>query len=208
MPDDVVKKDEIIARFAVAPPRLLLGGTVGLLLYPLLAWALFEGLSGGWEAISGRPVSPPRIAFMSAYEAPAKNGYLLFVLVSCVAIGLLSLFSASRLGTGLGHGAVGVRMLDESGAPASFGQLCKKMLANVVYFLMIALPGPVIGFGFGSGSEIMSLVALAGGIAALVYVSFRRDRSGRLVAYTFSGIVPVRAETVDDFRRAVGREPT
>ncbi|MEM7528697.1 MAG: hypothetical protein AAF416_13615 [Pseudomonadota bacterium] len=174
-----------------------------MLLYPLLCWGLFEGLSGGWEALSGRPVEPPVVAFMSDYGEPAKNGYFLFVVVSCAVIGLLSLCSASRFGFGLGHGLIGVRMLDENGAPARFGRLCMKMLANLIYFLVIALPGPMIGFGLGAGFEIVSLAALAGGTAAIVYVSLKCDMSGRLLAYSTAGIVPVRAALVDEFRQAV-----
>lgn len=193
-------KQDVIARYAVPPARLLLGGAIGMLLYPLLAWGLFEALAGTWEAISGRPVSPPQISFMSRYDGPTQNGYMLFVFVSCIAIGLLSLIPIGRYGAGVGHALVGVTMLGEDGAPAQFRLLCWKVAMNVSYFLVLALPGPIIGFLLGSSFDVLSLIALGAGLASLVYVSFSKDKSGRLLAYVYAEIVPVRAEQAEAFR--------
>jgi len=67
-------------------------------------------------------------------------------------------------------------------------------------FLIIAIPGPILGFFFGRSADIFSIAALAFGLIFTGYILFHKDASGRTLSYHRSGIVPVRRIHISAFR--------
>ncbi len=193
---------EVIRRWVAPVGRVLCGSLLGLVCFVLLAWVTYGAAAGLWEAISGAPVEPPVIGFMSMYGRAAQNGYWAFVIGSCFASLVVFWVSAWWTGVGLGHALVGLRGVAEDGGPVTLGHLVTKTGWNIGAFLLLALPGPILGFATG-GYPLLSLLLLLGGLSAVILVSVTLDRSGRLRSFAYAGIVPVRRRDVREARRAL-----
>ncbi|MEM6621286.1 MAG: hypothetical protein AAF674_03590 [Pseudomonadota bacterium] len=188
-------RTEIIGKYAAPRWRLLLGSVLSVMYLPVL-YLFYQTTTALWELISGAPVEPPVIGFMSTYGQASQNGYWVFVLAT-LALALVLIILPSRLGGGVGKWLAGVVYLTEDGYPTGIGHIAKKALILLGYFLVLAIPGPVLGFEIGPQADPVSLSLLALGLVFVGYMCWRTDRSGRTYAYRAAGIVPVLAHQRD-----------
>ena len=196
-------RNQIIKKYTVYRWRLFLGTLLGLTIYAILMYIFYFLFSGLWEAISGTAVEPPVIDFMSSYDKPAQNGYWIFVCSAILCGLLLSAWLPSKIGASLGKYLLGVCYVDESGKKISLRQTLIKTLYNILLFLALALPGPIIGFSMGEGSETASLGLLFLATAVVLYYAFKRDESGRTLSYRKSGLVPISRKDIQSFKSEI-----
>lgn len=143
---------------------------------------------------------------MSSYSRPAQNGYWLFVLATVIVLTCLATLPR-RLGGGLGKWLAGVSYLTESGGPTDMGHVVLKGAIYIGYFLMLSLPGPILGFSFGEVTDPVSAGLLIAGLCAVGYLAFHRDASGRSLTYRGAGIVPVLTRDKDVCAAALQQSP-
>jgi RDD family len=199
------EKIVIIQRYSAPLWRIFTGTVLGLLLYPFLMYAFYEFMSSAWTYISGAAVEPPEVDLMSNYSRPAQNGYWVFVSASIVSGILLSALLPYFAGASIGKLLVGIRYIDESGNPVKLRQIFKKTACSLGLFLLIALPGPILGFVFGEVADIFSLILLGLGTLFIGFISFLKDASGRTWGYRISGIVPIRRLDIPAFQQEIGQ---
>lgn len=196
-------RNQIIKKFTVSRWRLFLGTLLGLTIYPLIIYVFYFIFSGLWEAVSGAAVEPPVIGFMSSYGKAAQNGYWIFVWSAILCGLLLSAWLPSKIGASLGKYLLGISYVDELGEKISLRQTLIKTRYNIILFLALALPGPIIGFSIGDGSEALSLGLLFLATGAVLYYAFKRDESGRTLSYRKSGIVPISRKDIQSFKNEI-----
>ena len=152
--------------------RLAAGGLINqvLLLVPVMY------LSGVYmdiaAAILGEQVAWPQIGFMSAYPSDVRNGYLLFAAAVLTVVFVSSGIIAGLLGASMGKAICGVRYVDSKGAPASIGRFMLRGLAVSGVMSAILLPGPILGFVFGSDVDNLSLISLSMGLLFTIWALF------------------------------------
>lgn len=199
-------KNQIIRQYA-APQGMLFAATIiGALAYPFWIYVMFKFFSGSWELISGAPVEPPVFGMMSSYHKPAQNGYWFFISSSIVLSILLSLSLPKLIGAPFMKWVFGIRYLNEKGEGIALWQPLAKTGIEIGKFLLLALPGPILGFILGPDIDWLSLVALALGFIAVIYLTFKIDSSGRSLAYKKARIVPVHKNNIAAFREALKNE--
>ena len=171
--------------------RLTFGTLIDAVVIIVLSFQLYPLLASSWESLSGRPVEPPLIGFMSDYSEPAQNGYWLIIQLSIVVAAFLNATSTMMFGASIGKAATGVRFVSFDGGKPPLSAVLKKTLFNVGLFLIAAMPGPVVGFIFGSKADTASMVLLllAGALALVLGVI--PAKNGLLAAYRWAGIAPV-----------------
>jgi uncharacterized RDD family membrane protein YckC len=201
-----MNKNSIIAKYAVSRFQLCLGTFVGFIFYAIFILSFYILLSSAWELISGAKVEAPVVGFMSSYSKPAQNGYWIFVNASILSSLLLSAYLPTILGASVGKYLVNVRYVNENGDKISFVQTLLKAGCHIMLFLLIALPGPIIGFmpSFGL-QDYLSLTALFVGCMICLYILFKKDSSGRTWAFVRAGIVPVKKSEIDNFKNDLMR---
>jgi hypothetical protein len=197
------EKTEIIRRYSAPRWHIFAGTILSIFLYPFLMYILYETLSTAWSYISGTAVEPPALDFMSSYSRPAQNGYWVFVSASIISGILISALLPYFAGGGIGKLLVGIRYIDESGNPLTLRQTFKKAACGLGLFLLVALPGPILGFTFGESADIFSLISLGSGILFICIISFRKDASGRTWVYRAAGIVPIRRAHLGAFKQEI-----
>lgn len=171
--------------------RLVPGAILDFIAILALSFLTFPALSEAWATISGAPVEAPIIGFMSDYSRPAQNGYWLIVWLSIIVAALLNAVGTLLFGASAGKALVGVRYVTFDGQRAPLWRVLKKSLFNIGLFLLAALPGPIVGFVFGSSADIVSLVMLMLAVIVAVVCWFVRDQNGLPMAYRWAGIAPV-----------------
>lgn len=196
-------RNQIIKKFTVPRWRLFLGTLIGLTIYPILMYVFYFTFSGLWEAISGTAVEPPVIGFMSSYGKAAQNGYWIFVWSAILCGLILSAWLPSKIGASLGKHLLGISYVNELGQKISLRQTLIKTMYNILLFLALALPGPIIGFSIGYGSEALSLGLLFLATCAVLYFAFKRDESGRTLPYRKSGVVPISRKDIQSFKSEI-----
>jgi hypothetical protein len=196
--------DLIIKKYVVSSWRLCLGSFLGIILYPIIIYFIYFLSSGLWELISGSAVEPPVIDFMSQYGKPAQNGYWVFVWSAIVSGLLLSALLPSVIGASIGKYLLKIRYVNEKGNFITLRQTFIKTMYNIMYFLILALPGPIIGFSIGKNSEVASLSALFLGFVIFLYLTFKKDQSGRVLSYSKSNIIPIMKKDIELFKKEIG----
>ena len=141
---------------------------------------------------------------MSDYGKPAQNGYWIFVWSAILSGILLSALLPSFLGASLGKLLLRIRYVNEDGGNIRLRQTLMKTGFNCFLFLIVALPGPIIGFTIGKGSEYYSLAALFLGVLVAITLSVKADSSGRTLAYRKAHIVPIMKNDIGEFRKEIG----
>jgi uncharacterized membrane protein len=194
----------IVKKFAVSRWRLFLGTVIGFILYPFIMYAFYFITSGMWELISNAPVEPPVIDSMYSYGKPEQNGYWIFVWSAILSGIVLSALLPSFLGASLGKFLLKIRYVNEDGSDIRLRQTLMKTRFNSLLFLIVALPGPIIGFTIGEGSEYYSLAVLFLGLLIAVFLSVKADSSGRTLAYRKAHIVPIMKNDIEAFRKEIG----
>ncbi len=189
----------VIKKYAVARWRLFLGTLLGLILYPMMIYLMYVISSSLWELLSAKAVEPPTIGFMGDYDAPAQNGYWLFVGSSIVTALLLSALLPSVIGSSLGKFLLGIRYVDFHGNAVTIKQTLHKAAYGIGYFLILALPGPIIGFTMGMASTALSVLALFIGFLVVLYLTTKKDSSGLVLSYRKAGIVPILKKNLASF---------
>ncbi|MEM0988373.1 MAG: hypothetical protein AAGK00_05790 [Pseudomonadota bacterium] len=182
-------RTEIIAKYAAPRWRLLLGSVLSVVYWPFI-YIFYHGTKLAWETTSGAAVEPPVIGFMSSYGRASQNGYWIFVFAT-LALSVFLIILRVKLGAYVGKRLVGVVYVTEVGQEIDFDHISRKSLIMVFYFLVLAIPGPALGFIFGPAADPFSLAALAAGLAFIAHKSWKTDASGRTYAYRSAGIVPV-----------------
>lgn len=209
-------RQHIIKQYVVPRWRLFLGSALNIMLYPLFIYIFYMVTTSIWGLLSGLPVEAPSGGFMSSYSRPAQNGYWIFVWSSVLAVIILSALLPSRIGASAGKYVLGIRYLTIGGSAIGLKQTMVKAAINIGYFLLLALPGPIIGFtltkyernhhSYDQGVylvDYLSLAALLIGIVIVLILAFRRDASGRVLSYSCSGIVPIMKSQVESYKNAV-----
>ncbi|MBM3602877.1 MAG: hypothetical protein FJX22_03755 [Alphaproteobacteria bacterium] len=196
-------RNAVIRKYAVARWHLFLGTSLGLMIYPLIMYGFYEVSAGLWECLSDKAVKPPTIAFMGGYDAPAQNGYWLFVGSSIFTALLLSALLPSLIGASLGKYLLGIRYVDFHGNAVTIKQNLHKTAYGIGYFLILALPGPIIGFAWGMKSTTLSVLALFMGCLIVLYLTIKKDSSGLVLSYRKAQIVPILKKNLSAFRNTM-----
>lgn len=196
----------VVPTFVVRPWVLVGSNLITFCLYIAAIVALYQSFAGLWSAITGLPVEPPIIAFMGDYSKPAQNGYWAIVKLSILTSVLLNALFWIFLKANFGHWLFQIRYCREDGGPVTARHFLRKCLAALMLFLLIVLPGPILGFTLGPGSEPLSLAALGTGTIMTVYLTCFPDRSGRTWPFRFARVVPVYKSRLADFQAALDRD--
>ena len=196
----VTHLNPIIKKYAVARWRLFLGTLLGLILYPMMIYLMYVISSSLWELLSAKAVEPPTIAFMGGYDVPAQNGYWLFVGSSIVTALLLSALLPSVIGSSLGKYLLGIRYVDFHGNAVTIKQTLHKTAYGIGYFLILALPGPIIGFTMGMESTHLSVLALFIGFLVVLYLTIKKDQGGLVLSCREAQIVPILKKDLASFK--------
>ena len=195
-----MNKDQIIKKFVEPRWKLFLGSIIGVFLYPFFVYFSFKFVSFIWEVVSGMPVEAPTIDFMSSYSEAEKNGYWSILISVIIVYVFLSVVVPRVIGAGFGQWLLGTRYVDEDGQKPKSVKILKKFFIGVGKFLLITLPGPVLGFTFGEAADPFSLAALFAGFMTVVFLSFKRNKSGRTLSYFQSGLVPINKKHSELFK--------
>jgi hypothetical protein len=104
----------------------------------------------------------------------------------------------SVIGSSLGKFLLGIRYVDFHGNAVTIKQTLHKTAYGIGYFLILALPGPIIGFTMGMESMALSVLALF--IAISGCFVFNNERSNGLVlSYRKKWIVPILKKNLASF---------
>ncbi len=180
-----------LADFVPSSMVLSIGTAISAVLYVVLIVISYDVIAAVWEWLSGAPVEPPKVGFMSDYSEPARNGYWSLVSASINLSIALSAVLPSLIGASIGHRLLGIVYLRMDGKKPKIGDTLKKTFCGIILFLMLTVPGPIIGFTLGGGSEWISLIALAIGFLATMHFAFSRDYTGRTWPFRFANLIPV-----------------
>lgn len=171
--------------------RLTLGTLIDAAVIIVLSFLLYPVLASTWQGLSGMPVEAPIIGFMSDYSRPAQNGYWLIILLSIILAAFLNAASTLMIGASIGKALTGVRFVAFDGSKAPLIAVMKKTLFNIGLFLLAALPGPIIGFVFGSGADALSMILLIIACGVALALGIVPAQNGLLAAYRWARIAPV-----------------
>ena len=171
--------------------RVTLGTLIDAVIIIVLSFLLFDLIAGTWGALSGASVEAPVIGFMSDYSRPAQNGYGIIVLLSIILAIVLNTASTFLIGASIGKAILGVKFVSFDGGPPRLTSVLKKSLFNIGLFLLAALPGPIIGFIFGSAADSLSLLSLFAALIFALVLGSIPSQNGLLAAYRWSEIAPV-----------------
>ncbi|MGB0695030.1 MAG: hypothetical protein ACPGOY_05235 [Rhodospirillaceae bacterium] len=196
-------KDAIIRKYALSQGTLFPGSIIGSVFFLILYFLVLGFVSILWESLTGTAVQTPTISFMSSYDKPTQGGYWSIVISITIVAYVLSVIVPQILGAGFGQWMLGVRYLDEQGQMAQRSRIFKKFSIEIGKFLLLALPGPTLGFALGPSADGASLFALLVGIVIVLRLSFGSDSSGRAYSYVKSGIVPVHKDRIEAFQTEV-----
>ena len=198
-------KSEVIRQYVCPQWFLMMGACLAFFIWPVWMFSVYELVEFTWEMISGKAVEPPKIGFMSNYSVPAQNGYWTIVISVVSGSIVLSALMPLLIGAPIGKWILGIRFLDESGEKAGFKNTLSKSLIEIGKILIVMMPGPVLGFFFGSSADNFSLLALFVGLVIVVILTFRTDESGRSIAYRKAGIVPIKKKNIPAFHDAINQ---
>ena len=140
--------------------RLGIGGVINVALWSAPLLYLSAGYMDVAAHMIGEPVSWPQISFMSAYPADVRNGYLLFVAAVYTTILLFSGLLAGAFAASPGKALLGVRYVALSGSELAFAAFLKRAAAQCALLSLVLLPGPILGFIFGTPAVLASLFCL------------------------------------------------
>lgn len=109
----------------------------------------------------------PRFDFMQAYTPDEQNQYwnmlgLAFAIVSVASVG-----SHALTGRSAGKWLLGARSVRLDGSRLGIAGAIRRFVAMVLLAALIFLPGPLIGFLLGPGTELFSALALIFGFVAV-----------------------------------------
>lgn len=182
------KTDNIIC---VSRVRLFLASILSFILYIIFILVSFYSLSGLWEIISGSPVEAPTLDFMSNYNEPAKNGYWFFVWLSILSILTFSVFSPLLIGSSIGQYVFNIKLINKKGKKISAKQCIARALLITLGYLLLSIPGPIIGFTYGNMADWASITCLSLAMLFLIYLMAKKDKTGRTFLYSSTHIYPV-----------------
>jgi uncharacterized RDD family membrane protein YckC len=110
---------------------------------------------------------PPYFTFMSEYTDKQRDEYLSMMTLLLCFLFLYQLISYWIFGGTLARRLAGLRLVNIDNSHLTFKDSLKRAVITLIIWLLILALGPAIGFIFGKGSEIFSLLALL--IGSLVW---------------------------------------
>jgi uncharacterized RDD family membrane protein YckC len=147
----------------VSPSRRLAYGSIDIVIYTLATIAL-AGLFG-WQ---------PRLQFMQAYTEDQQNEYWGMLWLAFGLVTLISVTCHALFGQSVGKWLLGVRTVRENGSPLGLSGALKRLGCMISLAALVFLPGPLVGFSFGQGSEWLSSTLLMLAFVALPIIAVKR----------------------------------
>ena len=119
------------------------------------------------------------IGFMSKFTAEQQATYWHAIRVALVLVTVASVLGHAIFGRTIGKWLSGAKTVMADERPLGIAGALRRLIYPVALAAAIFLPGPLVGFAFGPGSESASLVLLFAGLIAipvLAIAPFRPDQ--------------------------------
>lgn len=119
--------------------------------------------------------NPPPIAFMQSYSGPQREAYWAMLGIAAAIVFAISITGHALYGRSIGKWLLCARTVEADGSPLGVHGSLRRLIYAAILFAAVTLPGPLIAFASGHGSEPFSALVLiasifAGPILALVPV--------------------------------------
>jgi len=191
--------DKLADKFYPPCWRFTIAGIIDFSLCAIFFITFSSLLSSLYDSLYEVPPPEPMSLFNENQARAYSHGLLaliVFIFFNSVICNL------SKLKASIGKAIVGIALVNSSGNKISFKQSFIRFLVIILYFSIITMPGPIVGFAFGIGSEIFSNILLLVGIGIVIRLSvYKGKSSGRPYQYSAPNIYPVLRKQIQDFQQ-------